>query len=128
MAKRLVRAKEKIRQAGIPFSIPGREELPGRLGAVLDAIYAAFTEGWTDPGGTDVTRRSLTEEALFLARLLTELLPEEPEALGLLALMLYAQARRLARRTALGEYVPLAEQDRAIRQRVPEYRHVPLRA
>jgi predicted RNA polymerase sigma factor len=111
MGKRLVRAKDKIRQAGIPFSIPEREELPSRLETVLDAIYAAFTEGWTDPGGTDVARRDLTEEALFLARLVSELLPEQPEALGLLALLLHAQARRRARRTADGEYVPLAEQD-----------------
>jgi RNA polymerase sigma-70 factor (ECF subfamily) len=111
MGKRLVRAKDKIRQAGIAFSVPGREELPGRLDTVLDAIYAAFTEGWADPGGSDVARRDLTEEALFLARLVTELLPEEPEALGLLALMLHAEARRRARRQAYGEYVPLAEQD-----------------
>jgi predicted RNA polymerase sigma factor len=111
MSKRLVRAKEKIREAGIPFRIPEREELPDRLAAVLDAIYAAFTEGWTDPGGADVIRRDLTEEALFLARLITELLPEEPEARGLLALMLHAEARRRARRQAFGEYVPLAQQD-----------------
>jgi predicted RNA polymerase sigma factor len=113
MGKRLVRAKEKIRQAGIPFRVPEREELPGRLDTVLDAIYAAFAEGWTDPGGTDAARRDLTEEALFLARLVTELLPEEPEALGLLALMLHAEARRRARRDPGGEYVPLAEQDQA---------------
>ena len=100
MGKRLVRAKDKIRQAGIPFRIPQREELPGRLDAVLDAIYAAFAEGWTDPGGTDVARRDLAEEAMFLARLVAELLPEEPEALGLLALMLHAEARRGARRDA----------------------------
>lgn len=111
MGKRLVRAKEKIRQAGIPFRIPEREELPARLDTVLDAIYASFTEGWTDPGGADVVRRDLTEEALFLARLVVELLPDAPEALGLLALMLHAEARRRARRTAEGEYVPLAEQD-----------------
>jgi RNA polymerase sigma-70 factor (ECF subfamily) len=111
MGKRLVRAKDKIRRAGIPFSVPEREGLPGRLDTILDAIYAAFTEGWTDPGGTDVARRDLTEEAMFLARLVTELLPEEPEALGLLALMLHAEARRRARRQAYGEYVPLAEQD-----------------
>ena len=111
MGKRLVRAKDKIRQAGIPFAVPERDELPGRLDAVLDAIYAAFAEGWTDPGGTDVARRDLTDEALFLARLVTELLPQEPEALGLLALMLHADARRRARRTPGGEYVPLAEQD-----------------
>ena len=113
MSKRLVRAKEKIREAGIPFRIPGRDELPDRLGAVLDAIYAAFTEGWTDPGGSDVIRRDLTEEALFLARLVSELLPKEPEALGLLALLLHAEARRAARRQPDGEYVPLARQDPA---------------
>lgn len=111
MGKRLVRAKDKIRQAGIPFAVPERAELPGRLDAVLDAIYAAFGEGWTDPGGTDVARRDLTDEALFLARLVTELLPQEPEALGLLALMLHAHARRRARRTPGGDYVPLVEQD-----------------
>jgi len=111
MGKRLGRAKEKIRQAGIPFGIPEREELPGRLDSVLEAIYAAFAEGWSDPGGTDAARRDLTEEALFLARLVTELLPEEPEALGLLALVLHAEARRRARRTAEGEFVPLGEQD-----------------
>jgi RNA polymerase sigma-70 factor (ECF subfamily) len=114
MGKRLVRAKDKIRQAGIPFRVPEREELRGRLDAVLDAIYAAFAEGWSDPGGTDPARRDLTEEALFLARLVTELLPEEPEALGLLALMLHAEARRRARRNPDGEYVPLAEQDQAL--------------
>lgn len=114
MGKRLVRAKNKIREAGIAFSIPEREELAGRLDAVLDAIYAAFTEGWTDPGGTDVARRDLTDEALFLARLAAELLPREPEALGLLACMLHAQARRRARRGDDGEYVPLAEQDPAL--------------
>jgi RNA polymerase sigma-70 factor (ECF subfamily) len=113
MSERLVRAKEKIREAGIPFRIPEREELDGRLGAVLDAIYAAFSEGWTDPGGADLIRRDLTEEALFLARLVSDLLPGDPEALGLLALMLYAHARRHARRQAQGEYVPLAEQDPA---------------
>jgi predicted RNA polymerase sigma factor len=114
MGKRLVRAKEKIRQAGIPFSVPGREELSARLDAVLEAIYAAFAEGWTDPGGTDAARRDLTEEAIFLAKLVTELLPEEPEALGLLALVVHAEARRRARRTAQGEFVPLAEQDTAL--------------
>jgi predicted RNA polymerase sigma factor len=111
MGKRLVRAKEKIRQAGIPFSIPECEDLSGRLDTVLDAIYAAFTEGWTDPGGTDVVRRDLTEEALFLGRLVAELLPEEPEAMGLLALMLHAEARRRARRSSECEYVALADQD-----------------
>jgi RNA polymerase sigma-70 factor (ECF subfamily) len=114
MGKRLGRAKNKIREAGIPFSIPNREELPDRLETVLDAIYAAFAEGWTDPGGTDVVRRDLTGEAFFLARLVAELLPEEPEALGLLALVLHAEARRRARRSEDGEYVPLANQDPAL--------------
>ena len=114
MGKRLVRAKEKIREAAIPFNVPGPEQLPGRLNAVLDAIYAAFAEGWTDPGGADIARRDLTGEAFFLARLVVELLPHEPEALGLLALMLYAEARRPARRDAQGEYVPLAQQDPAL--------------
>jgi predicted RNA polymerase sigma factor len=111
MGQRLVRAKNKIRQAGISFTIPEREELPDRLAAVLDAIYAAFAEGWADPGGTDVARRDLAEEALFLGGLVAELLPGAPEALGLLALMLHAEARRSARRNDRGEYVPLAEQD-----------------
>jgi RNA polymerase sigma-70 factor (ECF subfamily) len=114
MAKRLVRAKSKIRQAGIPFRVPEREDLPARLAAVLDAIYAAFAEGWSDPAGADLSRRDLAAEAIFLARLLVELLPEEPEALGLLALLLHAEARRPARRSAEGEYVPLAEQDPAL--------------
>lgn len=111
MGKRLVRAKEKIRRAGIPFRVPAREELPGRLDAVLDAVYAAFAEGWSDASGTDVARRDLTGEALFLARLAAKLLPCEGEALGLLALMLHAEARRPARRDSAGEYVPFAEQD-----------------
>ncbi|HEX6093918.1 MAG TPA: DUF6596 domain-containing protein, partial [Dongiaceae bacterium] len=106
--------KEKIRQAGIPFSIPERAELPARLETVLDAIYAAYAEGWTDPGGSDLARRDLTAEAMFLARLVVELMPEASEALGLLALMLHAEARRRARRRGGGTYVPLAEQDPAL--------------
>jgi RNA polymerase sigma-70 factor (ECF subfamily) len=113
MSKRLVRAKTKIHEAGIPFRIPEREELATRLDAVLDSIYAAFAEGWTDPGGTDIARRNLTEEAFFLARLIVELLPAEPEPLGLLSLMLYAEARRCTRRGADGAYIPLAGQDPA---------------
>jgi RNA polymerase sigma-70 factor (ECF subfamily) len=122
MGKRLVRAKEKIRKAGIPLRVPEREELPARLDAVLEAIYAAFGEGWTDPDGIDGVRRDLTAEAMFLARLVTELLPGEPEALGLLALMLYAESRRGARRSAGGEFVPLAEQNPALwdAQRIDE--------
>ncbi|WP_027484637.1 DUF6596 domain-containing protein [Rhodanobacter sp. OR87] len=111
MGKRLGRAKQKIRQAGVPFVVPARDELAGRLDGVLEAVYTAFAEGWSDPGGTDAIRRDLTAEALFLARLVAELLPQEPEALGLLACMLHAEARRYARRTEAGDYVPLAEQD-----------------
>jgi predicted RNA polymerase sigma factor len=114
MGKRLVRAKQKIRQAGIPFRVPERAELPERLAAVLEAIYAAFTEGWSDPLGNDAARSDLTGEAMFLAELINGLLPGEPEALGLLALMLHSQARRSARRTAHGEYVPLAQQDQQL--------------
>ncbi len=114
MGQRLVRAKHKIRQARIPFTVPEREELPDRLEAVLDAIYAAFAEGWTDAAGSDVAQRDLAEEALFLGELVTELLPDAPEALGLLALMLHAEARRRARRDQHGEYVPLARQDPAL--------------
>ncbi len=110
MGQRLVRAKQKIRQAGIPLRIPEPEELRDRLETVLDAIYAAFAEGWIDASGTDVARRELAEEAIYLCRLVTELLPGEPEAMGLLALMLYAESRRRARRDSRGEYVPMAEQ------------------
>jgi len=116
MGQRLVRAKSKIQAAGIPLRVPDPAELSSRLDAVLDAIYAAFTEGWnepgrTDPGGSEAQRPTLAEEAIFLGRLVAELLPREPEALGLLALMLHAEARRRARRSPEGEYVPLAEQD-----------------
>lgn len=111
MSKRLVRAKEKIRHAAIPFIVPERDELPPRLEAVLDAIYAAFAEGWTDPAGSDAARIDMTSEAIFLARLIHSLLPGESEASGLLALMLYADSRRYARRTSSGEYVPLAHQN-----------------
>jgi RNA polymerase sigma-70 factor (ECF subfamily) len=111
MGKRLVRAKGKIREAAIPFRIPEREELAGRLDTVLDAIYGAFAEGWSDGAGTDSVRRDLAEEAIFLCRVVTEMMPQEPEALGLLALMLYAESRRGTRRNSVGEYVPLAQQD-----------------
>jgi RNA polymerase sigma-70 factor (ECF subfamily) len=113
MGQRLSRAKSKIREAGIPFRVPESNELGQRLDAVLDAIYAAFAEGWEDPGGTEIRRRELAEEAIWLGRLVASLLPEAPEALGLLALMLHAEARRRARRDAQGDYVPLADQDPA---------------
>lgn len=108
MAKRLVRAKSKIREAGIPFAIPDRDAMPERLDAVLAAIYAAFTEGW---GDLDAGGRDLTGEAIFLARIVAELLPGEAEALGLLALLLHSEARRAARRSETGEFVPFTEQD-----------------
>lgn len=113
MGQRLVRAKKKIREAGVPFQIPERTELAARLDAVLEAIYAAFAEGWSDPAGTEARHRNLADEAIWLGSLVASLLPEEPEALGLFALMLYAQARRGARRDSEGAYVPLAEQDPA---------------
>ena len=114
MGQRLVRAKIKIRQAAIPFRVPEREELSARLDAVLEAIYAIFAEGWSDPAGTEARRRNLAEEGIWLGRLVVSLLPDAPEALGLLALMLHADARRNARRDAHGEYVPLADQDSAL--------------
>ncbi len=111
MGQRLVRAKTRIKQAGIPFRVPERADLRERLDAVLEAIYAAFAEGWSDPAGTEIRRRNLAEEGIWLGGLVVSLLPGEPEALGLLALMLHAEARRGARRDERGEYVPLADQD-----------------
>jgi predicted RNA polymerase sigma factor len=82
MGKRLVRAKDKILQAGIPFAIPEQSELATRLGAVLDAIYPGFAEGWIDAAGTELGRRDLAEEAIFLCRLVTELLPTGTSTIG----------------------------------------------
>jgi len=113
MSQRLVRAKRKIREAGIPLQVPEGADLAARLEAVLEAIYAAFAEGWSDPAGTEARRRNLAEEGIWLGRLVVSLLPDQPEALGLLSLMLHAQARRDARRDSQGEYVPLADQDPA---------------
>jgi RNA polymerase sigma-70 factor, ECF subfamily len=112
MGQRLVRAKNRIRQTGIPFRVPDdRDQLAERLDAVLEAIYAIYAEGWSDPAGTQAHSRGLAEEAIWLGRLVASLLPGEPEALGLLALMLHAEARRDARRNARGEFVPLDAQD-----------------
>jgi RNA polymerase sigma-70 factor (ECF subfamily) len=111
MGQRLSRAKAKIRQAGIGFDVPERDAMRERLDPVLDAIYAAYAEGWSDAEGADARRRNLAAEAIWLGRLLASLLPDEAEALGLLALMLHTHARRDARRSAAGDYVPLAEQD-----------------
>ena len=111
MGQRLVRAKTKIRDGGIRFEVPERRQLPQRLEAVLEAIYAAFGVGWDDMAGADQRGRSLAEEAIWLARVLLQLVPGEAEAQGLLALMLHCEARRAARRDRGGRYVPLSEQD-----------------
>ena len=113
MAQRLVRAKTKIHQAGIGFEVPESDALPERLDAVLEAIYVAYAEGWSDPEGADARRRNLADEAIWLGRLLASLLPDEGEVIGLLSLMLHAHARRDARRDAAGDYVPLSAQDPA---------------
>jgi predicted RNA polymerase sigma factor len=111
MGQRLVRAKTKIRDGGIQFEIPDQRDLPERLDAVLDAIYAAFGIGWDDLIGVDGRGRELAEEAIWLARVLLQLMPNEAEVCGLLALMLHCEARRAARRGRIGRYVPLSEQD-----------------
>jgi RNA polymerase sigma-70 factor (ECF subfamily) len=108
MGQRLVRAKARIKQAGIPFRIPEAEELPERLDAVLEAIYAAYSSGWIEG---DTPGRGLAEEAIWLGRLVVSMLPDEPEPKGMLSLMLHVEARRPARRRADGGYVPLDEQD-----------------
>jgi RNA polymerase sigma-70 factor (ECF subfamily) len=114
MSQRLVRAKRRIRDTGIAFRLPDRADLPERLDVVLEAIYATFGAGWPDPAGLDAQRQGLADEAVWLGRVVVGLLPEEPEGLGLLALMLYAGARRDARRNADCGYVPLSEQDPAL--------------
>jgi RNA polymerase sigma-70 factor, ECF subfamily len=111
MGQRLARAKAKIRQAGIGFEVPPADALAPRLDAVLDAIYAAYAEGWADPQGVDARRRNLADEAIWLGRLVAALLPQQPEALGLLSLMLHAHARREARRDDEGNYIALSDQD-----------------
>jgi predicted RNA polymerase sigma factor len=111
MGQRLSRAKTKIRDAGIPFEVPGASDLPERVDAVAEAIYAAYGSGWDDVAGLDPRRTGLSQEAIDLGRLLARLMPDEPEVLGLLALMLHSEARREARRDAAGAYVPLAQQD-----------------
>lgn len=111
MGQRLSRAKTKIRDATIAFEVPQSSELPGRLDAVLEAIYAAYGSGWEDIAGADMRRKGLAREALQLGTLLVSLLPNEPEAMGLAALMLYCESRREARRSDVGKYIPLSEQD-----------------
>jgi RNA polymerase sigma-70 factor (ECF subfamily) len=111
MGQRLVRAKTKIRDAGIPFRVPEPPELSERLSFVLDAIYAAYTTGWDSPSDAASTHRALASEAIVLGRVLVQLMPTEPEALGLLALMLHCEARREARFSSAGEFIPLDQQD-----------------
>jgi predicted RNA polymerase sigma factor len=111
MGQRLVRAKTKIRDGGIRFEVPQERELPQRLDAVLEAIYAAFGIGWDDMAGVDQRGRDLAEEAIWLARVLLQLMPGEAEVRGLLALMLHCEARRPARRGPGGRYIPLSAQD-----------------
>ncbi|MEJ2078433.1 MAG: sigma factor [Acidobacteriota bacterium] len=111
MGQRLVRTKTKIRHAGIRFEVPEPQQLPQRLDAVLEGIYAAFGIGWDDMAGVDHRGRDLAEEAIWLARVLLQLRPGEAEVRGLLALTLHCEARRAARRDRDGRYVPLTEQD-----------------
>jgi RNA polymerase sigma-70 factor (ECF subfamily) len=113
MAKRLTRAKAKIAGAGIPYRVPSADVLPERTGGVLAVLYLVFNEGYAATGGPELIRSGLCEEAIRLVRLLTKLMPDEPEAAGLLALMLFQHSRRGARVGVDGELVTLEEQDRA---------------
>ena len=114
MGQRLVRAKTKIRDAAIPFRVPDQPEWAERLSFVLDAIYSAYTAGWESLIDTGSTHSALAGEAIAIGRTLVQLMPAEPEARGLLALMLHCEARRAARYTREGEFVPLDQQDTAL--------------
>jgi RNA polymerase sigma-70 factor (ECF subfamily) len=111
MGQRLSRAKTKIRAAGLRFELPSARDLPDRLDSVLEAIYAAYGSGWDDVSSADQRRKGLAKEAIDLGQLLLQLMPNEPEVHGLLALMLHCEARRDARRSESGAYIPLSEQD-----------------
>jgi RNA polymerase sigma-70 factor (ECF subfamily) len=114
LAQRIVRAKTKIRETKIPYEVPTPQELPERLGAVLQVIYLVFNEGYSAAAGTEVTRAELTGEAIRLGRLLAELQPEEPEVIGLLSLMLLQESRHAARTSQTGELILLEKQDRSL--------------
>ncbi|MED1791757.1 sigma factor [Brevibacillus nitrificans] len=111
MGQRLTRAKARLKSDDIRFDLPGQDEWPERLHAVLEAIYAAYGSGWDGIAGEDSRRNGLSEEAIFMGRLIVRFMPEEPEALGLLAFMLHCEARRQSRRDEAGRYVPTSEQD-----------------
>ncbi len=129
LAQRIVRAKSKIRDAGIPFDVPSTEDLPDRIDSVLQVIYLVFNEGYAASSGESLTRPDLSGEAIRLGRLLVELLPE-PEVIGLLALMLLHESRRAARATPSGEIVLLDEQDRTLwsREQIEEGKSLVARA